>query len=85
MRKYAPPGSKVIDENIEHYNKCSKREPCGTPLLVDEVSFDGGLQKHEARRIIAGYQWEGCLSKAFFFCFSASSNCLNIHVTFLNP
>ena len=38
----------VIDENIEHYNKCSKREPCGTPLLVDELSFDGGLQKHEA-------------------------------------
>ena len=44
----------------------SKREPCGTPLLEDEVCFDGGLQRHEARRIIAGYQWEGCLSKAFF-------------------
>ena len=35
----------VIDENIEHYSKCSKRETCGTPLLVDELSFDGGLKK----------------------------------------
>ena len=39
---------KFMNENTEHYNECSKRERWGIPLLVYELSSDGGLQKDEA-------------------------------------
>ena len=56
----------VLRENVgEHH------------FLAYELSSDGGLQKDEAWWLIAGYEWEGCLSKAFFFSFSANLNCLN--------